>query len=263
MIGRKISDVIPGYCQNNPESLQHFGAVARTQQPQRWEHYLRELDRWFSFMLYSPAPDEVIIITENITERKKAELALLASEKRFADIVHASADWVWEVDTEVRYTYASASVQDILGYTAEELLGKTPFELMPAEEGQRLSALFSQISHQQQPFHDLDNLNCCKDGTLRHLQSSGYPILDAQGQLLGYRGMARDVTAQKQYEQNLRQQSAELHARNQELERFNHAMVGREIDMIALKQQINALSQQLGLPPPYSLAFLDEPEHKK
>jgi len=55
----------------------------------------------------------------------------------------------------------------------------------------------------------------------------------------------------------LRRQTQELAQRNAELERFNRATVGRELDMIALKQQVNELSRQLGQEPPYPLAFLD------
>ena len=50
-----------------------------------------------------------------------------------------------------------------------------------------------------------------------------------------------------------------LRRRNEELERFNQASIGREMEMIKLKQQVNELSVQAGLEPPYPLAFLDEP----
>ncbi|SFN94674.1 PAS domain S-box-containing protein [Formivibrio citricus] len=71
--GRRISEVLPGYCEQNPESLAVFGRVAATGIPVRWEHYLALLDRWFSFYIYSPAAGEVVIVTENVTARKKAE----------------------------------------------------------------------------------------------------------------------------------------------------------------------------------------------
>ena len=67
-----------------------------------------------------------------------------------------------------------------------------------------------------------------------------------------------DVTERKQAEEALRCQAEELKQRNDELERFNRAVTGREIEMIGLKQQVNALSRQNGLEPPYPLAFLDE-----
>lgn len=81
--GRRISEVIPGYCENNPESIEIFSQVAVTGVPTRWEHYLGALDRWFSFIIYSPAYGEVIIVAENITNRKKVERSLRESEERF------------------------------------------------------------------------------------------------------------------------------------------------------------------------------------
>jgi PAS domain S-box-containing protein len=65
------------------------------------------------------------------------------------------------------------------------------------------------------------------------------------------------ITARKQAEEALRQQAAELGARNDELERFNRAMSGRELRVIELKQQVDELAVQLGRPRPYPLAFLD------
>lgn len=98
--GRRISEVIPGYCENNTESLRIFGQVALTGMPQRWEHYLHGFDRWFSFIIYSPARGEVMIVTENITDRKRAEkeLFLLNAEleqrveQRTAELIAANQE---------------------------------------------------------------------------------------------------------------------------------------------------------------------------
>lgn len=73
VVGRRISEVIPGYCENNTEALQTFGKVARDGQVLRWEHYLAELKFWFTFQIYPMGGDEIVIVAENITERKRAE----------------------------------------------------------------------------------------------------------------------------------------------------------------------------------------------
>ncbi len=70
-------------------------------------------------------------------------------------------------------------------------------------------------------------------------------------------GTISDISARKAVEEALRRQTHELAQRNEELERFNRATVGRELDMIALKQQVNELARQLGKEPIYPLAFLD------
>ncbi|OPX31583.1 hypothetical protein B1H10_08625 [candidate division KSB1 bacterium 4484_188] len=58
-----------------------------------------------------------------------AEEALRQSEERFRDISYSMADWIWEVDTNGRYTFCSGKVKEILGYRPHELIGKTPFVL--------------------------------------------------------------------------------------------------------------------------------------
>lgn len=143
----------------------------------------------------------------DITAHKVREQALIDSERRFQDIVSASADWVWEVNADARYTYVSEGVTNLLGYRPEEILGKTPFDLMPPNEACRVRRLIDAIVQRRESFRDLDNINCHKDGSLRHVQTNGIPILNKNGEVLGYRGLDRDITDRKAVEGELRKLS--------------------------------------------------------
>jgi len=151
-------------------------------------------------------------IVMDITQRKRGEEDLRLSERRFHDIVQASADWIWEIDAQERYTYVSDSVTDLLGYAPDELLGCTPFDFMPPEEGLRVQAEFDAIATRREPFRDLDNICVRKDGGRRHVQTNGMPILSPAGELLGYRGVDKDVTRQKRAEILLRETTDRLRA---------------------------------------------------
>ncbi len=63
----------------------------------------------------------------------------------------------------------------------------------------------------------------------------------------------------RQAEAEIRRHAEELHTANEELTRFNEAMVGRELRMIELKQEVNALCSQFGQPPRYPPDFREEP----
>ncbi len=126
--------------------------------------------------------------------------ALRESEERYRNLVENSSDWIWEVDQNGIYTYCSPKCIDLLGYQAEELIGKTPFDLMSAEEAQRVGILFQDIVLAKRAFNHLENTNLHKDGHQVIMETSGMPFFDEQGELLGYRGIDRDITARKKAE---------------------------------------------------------------
>jgi PAS domain S-box-containing protein len=137
--------------------------------------------------------------------------ALLAdSEARFRNLVEASPDWIWETDAQARYTYVGPQVGSLLGYAPDELIGRTPFDLMPPEEAQRVSALFSAIVAEQRPLEHLENTNLHRNGQRVMLETSGVPIFDPQGTLVGYRGVDHDITERKRAERELRESTALL-----------------------------------------------------
>jgi hypothetical protein len=70
--------------------------------------------------------------------------------------------------------------------------------------------------------------------------------------------LSRDITERKTAETAMRQQAQVLATSNAELHRFNRAMIGRELNLIELKKEVNALAAELGRQPPYPLAFLND-----
>jgi len=137
----------------------------------------------------------------NLEERKRAEEALRESKERFRALTESTSDWVWEVDVDGVYTYASPKVKDLLGYEPEEVIGKTPFDLMPPEEAKRVAEEFRAIVESQRSFARLENTNLHQDGRLVVLETSGVPFFDADGRLCGYRGIDRDITERKKVEE--------------------------------------------------------------
>jgi diguanylate cyclase (GGDEF)-like protein/PAS domain S-box-containing protein len=142
--------------------------------------------------------------------RTLSEQALEESEPRFRDLVENTSDWVWEVDEKAVYTYASPKVQDILGYSPEELLGKTPFDLMSAEEAQRVAQIFTPFITAKKPFNNLENTNIHKDGSHVVLETSGVPIFDKAGIFRGYRGIDRDISRRKKMQDELQKRERQL-----------------------------------------------------
>jgi PAS domain S-box-containing protein len=136
----------------------------------------------------------------DLARHKQAEEAIRRSEERYRNLVESCRDWIWEVDANGVYTHVSPQVEQIFGLRPEEVLGKTPFDLMPPEEADRMRSIFAEICLRREPFHRLENVNLRADGSPIVLETSGVPFFDVRGELLGYRGMDQDITERKQAE---------------------------------------------------------------
>ncbi len=132
-------------------------------------------------------------------------------EERFRKMVEESQDWFWEFDENANFTYVSPGIRDLLGYEPEELIGVNAFDLMDADEVQRVRRHFDPIAKKYLPFKNLENVNIHKDGYKVVIESSGTPIFDKAGRFRGYRGIDRDITERKATEEALRQSRANLY----------------------------------------------------
>ncbi len=160
------------------------------------------IDQYSKSVLYNGKPADMISMID-ITERKQTEKELQDREQRFRDLTESTSDWVWETDRKGVYTYSSPKVKSLLGYEPNEIIGKAPFEFMPPEEAERVSDIFYKIASAQKAFNSLENINLHKNGYPVIMETSGVPIFDADGKLVGYRGIDRDITKRKQAEQSL------------------------------------------------------------
>ncbi len=145
-------------------------------------------------------------IFANALNRKFIEEKLRKSETRLQDLIFSMADWVWEVDAKGVYTYSSSKGEELFG----NVIGKTPFDLMPQEEAERVGALFAGLAANKAPIRDLENWNITKDGQRICLLTSGVPILDEAGNLKGYRGVDKDITERKRSVEVLRENKDRL-----------------------------------------------------
>ncbi len=158
----------------------------------------------------SGKPVEFMGVLRDITERKKSEKAVSDSEGRFRSLIESTSDWVWEVSDKLVYTYVSRKIHDILGYEPEEVIGKAPVDLMPLKEANRVARVFDTALTEKKPFAFVENVCLHKDGHKVVLETSGVPFFDANGNVLGFRGMNRDVTERKKAEEEAQESFRKL-----------------------------------------------------
>ncbi|MBI4951796.1 MAG: PAS domain S-box protein [Myxococcales bacterium] len=74
--GKRVSQVLPGLRQSNPELFEAYGRVARSGVPERLELYVPQLDNWYAVSVYCPERDHCVALFDLVTERKRAEATL-------------------------------------------------------------------------------------------------------------------------------------------------------------------------------------------
>lgn len=176
--------------------------------------------------------------------------ALRESEACYRLIVESAAEGYWQIDDERRTTDVNDVLCRLLGYAREEMLGRRPTEFADEENQRIFRDQMARIGDTRHRYYEIVLRR--KDGSPIPVYFQATTHFDEAGSVAFAFAFITDLTERKAAEEELRQ-------RNEQLERFNRATVGRELDIIELKKQINALSKELGREPPFALAFLDQP----
>ena len=149
-------------------------------------------------------------VIEKVVRECRLKESLRESERRLRDLAESTSDWIWEVDAEGKYVYSNAVVQSILGYRSDEMLGKYFYDFFSEKEREALALSCLETMIKGKPISSLDTRCVHKDGHEVILEISGVPFFDNAGNLVGYRGINRDITARMRYEDHIRTLSQQL-----------------------------------------------------
>ncbi len=153
-----------------------------------------------------------VTVVLDVSAEKQAEHRLRHELQRFEDAADNALQWFWETDAHGRFTYASAAVEGILGYTPEEMVGRAFHELLRREDRAAIRKAALGFFKRKEAFQRFENPNLHRDGRVVWLSTSGVPIVADDGSLLGFRGTDIDITRRKLFEQELGAKEAEYEA---------------------------------------------------
>ena len=145
---------------------------------------------------------------------KSSNQLLHSSEQRFRDVTMSSSDWVWETDATGRYSYASGRVAELIGFTPEQLLGRSPFALMSPVEAFRVRRIVAPLLRSARPIVDLESWHLTRSGATVCLLTNALPLLDDSGRLQGLRGVHKNISERKRIEAQILRASSEADAAN-------------------------------------------------
>jgi PAS domain S-box-containing protein len=149
----------------------------------------------------------VIGLNVDITERKRAEEALIESDRRFRDLFYDAPVGYHELDTEGRITCVNTTELSMLGYSSEEMIGHHVWEFI--EEAEIARETFAEKLAGTKPLPNVERSFRRKDGTFMEVQLDDQMLKDPSGQLIGIRATMQDITERKRAEME-RQVIAEI-----------------------------------------------------
>lgn len=134
------------------------------------------------------------LLVKEISERKVIQSELEQNQKKYRELVETVNEWIWEVSSQNIIIYSSPQVFDILGYTPEEIIGKSRAELMSRDEAKRLTSFISKNEKQPEKLKSFRHICEHKDKSKVYIDSSIVPFYDEENTLLGFRGVSRDIS---------------------------------------------------------------------
>jgi PAS domain S-box-containing protein len=146
--------------------------------------------------------EELRRANEELDRRKSRELR--DSQNRLSLIVDSSQDAIIGKNLDGIVTHWNKGAEHIYGYTAQEMIGKPISVLCPQDRADEIPAILQKIRNGQQVEY-FESIRITKDKRNLHVSISVSPILDVDGKVVGASTIARNITAQKKIEDQLRQ----------------------------------------------------------
>ncbi len=238
VVGRKVTEAIPGTEKIHPELLEIYGRVAKTGKNEKFEVFFKPLSLWLSISVYSPQKGYFAAVFEDITERKHAEQELWQAKNDWERTFDAVPDLIAVLDNKHRIVRANRAMAEQLGVTPQQAIGLSCYKCvhgssLPPEFCPHVKTLQDgkeHIAEVHEPRLGGDFL------------VSTTPLRDEQGRMIGSVHVARNITERKQNEEKLRKLNRTLRA----ISNSNQALMRATDEASFLQEACRIIAEDCG-----------------
>jgi PAS domain S-box-containing protein len=199
IVGKKVTQVLPGIEKDPADWIGVYGRVALTHKPAQFENYAQPLDKWFQVSAYCPEKGYFVTLFDDITDRKKAEEAII----RQASLIDLSPDAIIVRSLGGTITFWNKGAEKMYGWTATEAIGQITHSLLKTKFPEPLNDIVSQVVTSGRWTGELGHKT--KDGRDLVVQSWWLAEKDEKGEIKGVLESNIDATERKKSEEKLRE----------------------------------------------------------
>ncbi len=202
------------------------------------QHFQNEKKETYSYSV-APLKDQnlhihqLLIAVTNITR-----------EVNFRQFIENVTDLVYSIASDGTFTYLSPQFKEVWGYDVSEFLGKPFASIVHFEDLPNLSQLSSHILDTAEKQKEIEFRTKRKNGSWCWLTCNNYPILDKDGNVIGFKGIARDITDRKTAEDKLRKSEVELREKTSYLEQVLKELQNTQAQLVQ-NEKMSSLSQMV------------------
>ena len=206
VVGKRVTEVIPGIKEASPELFEAYGRVALTGKPEKLEVYLKSMSSWFSIAAYSTLKGYFIAVFDNVTERKRLQDEVALRERQLQSFFQGATAGLVLLDKDLRYVQINETLAEMNGLPVAEHLGRSIQEVMP-EFAPIVEPTFRTVLATGQPVLNVEvsGKRPNDSGMPRHWIESFFPVLGPDGHLDGVGAMVVEITQRKRAEEALKE----------------------------------------------------------
>jgi PAS domain S-box-containing protein len=229
VIGRKVTEVLPGIEKDSADWIGTYGRVALTGKSIRFENYSEALRKWYSVSAYSPGEGYFAALIEDVTERKCAEDALRTSLERYRSYIEVTGELGWTTNADGEVMEDLPSFRKFTGQTDEEIKGWGWSKALHPDDLEYTTQIWREAVRSKNNYEVEYRLRR-HDGIYRYFLARGTPVFEENGSIREWVGTCIDITDRKRMEEELRKSRHELEMRVQlrtaELVKANELLEG-------------------------------------
>jgi PAS domain S-box-containing protein len=209
-MGKRFADVLPSDAADAIQRAIDEAAQNGSSYGETFRLALPQGENWFELSVAPSHADaksdqRFIIISRDITERKRLEIALSRERAMLGTLVNTLPDLIWLKDAEGVFLSCNKRFEQYFGVPVASIIGKTDYDFLSQELADYFREHDKKAMEHNGPTMNEEEITFASDGHHEILETTKTPMRDEAGKLIGVLGIGHDITARKQNERDLQQ----------------------------------------------------------